>query len=53
MSKEIEYIDFCLLEAEEYGLLAEVVSFALLAIKDDPTISITHAIDIGIDEWIK
>lgn len=53
IEEEINHIHFCLMEAEKYGLMAEVVASALFAIKDDPKISIIHAIDIGIDEWIK
>lgn len=39
--------------AEQYGLVAEVVVWALKAMKEDPTLMYDEAIMIGYNEWIK
>lgn len=39
--------------AGEYGLAAEVVLFALKALKQDPSLSLINAMYIGEAEWIK
>lgn len=50
---DMELITSYLLEAEEYGLLTEVVFYALKAMKEDPTLSEAQAITMGYDEWVK
>jgi len=50
---DMEVISSYLLEAEEYGLLTEVVFYALKAMKEDPSISEAQAITMGYDEWVK
>ncbi len=50
---DMEVISSYLLEAEEYGLLTEVVFTALKAMKDDSTLSEAQAITIGYEEWVK
>ena len=40
-------------EAAEYGLEAEVVYTALRHIQEDPSTSVTVAMQIAMDEWIK
>lgn len=40
-------------EAAEAGLIAEVVVWALMAMKEDPAISVDDAIIVGYNEWIK
>lgn len=50
---DMDVISSYLEEANEYGLLSEVVFFALKAMKDDPTLSEAEAISIGYTEWVK
>ena len=50
---ELGYIQSLLEEAEEYGLLSEVVMFALKSVKEDPNMSESEAITHGYNEWIK
>lgn len=38
-------------DAKQYGLEAEVIYSALLAMKENPSLSIEDAIAIGCDEW--
>ena len=40
-------------EAAEYGLEAEVIYTALRHIQEDPSTSVTVAMQIAMDEWIK
>ena len=49
MSQIGEYLNIAL----DYGLDIEVVTFALLAMKSNPSLSISHAMAIGYSEWIK
>jgi len=54
MSPErIAYVGYLLKEASNYDLQAEVVAYALQAIKDDSEISIERAMEIGFQEWVK
>jgi hypothetical protein len=39
--------------SEEYGLQAQVIYYALMFLKTNPTASIQDAIKFGIDEWLK
>jgi len=49
--KEIEYIGKRIKDAEEYGLLAEVIYMALYAMSSDPEMDIEDAIDYGCNQW--
>lgn len=40
-------------EAGKYGLIAEVVYFALRYMKNNPEVSIEDAISYGFYEWVK
>ena len=40
-------------EAVEYGLEAEVIYTALKHVQEDPSTSVTVAMQIAMDEWIK
>jgi hypothetical protein len=53
MTKEIESINLIIEKSAEYGLVAEVVWSALLAIQKDPKLSVTEAIHSGHWEWCK
>jgi hypothetical protein len=39
--------------ATEYGLATEVITWALYAMKKDPTLTVIGAIQEGLEEWIK
>lgn len=39
--------------AKKNGLDAEVVTWALITIKEDPSIEIEQAIKIALEEWVK
>ena len=51
--KELSYVDHLLKLAEYHNLEAEVVVFALKAMKEDPLLSIEEAISLGFEEWVK
>ena len=42
-----------LLKACKCRLEVEVVVWALLAMKQDPTLSTTEAMEVGLSEWVK
>jgi len=50
---EMSLVADCLKEAGEYGLEAEIVTWALKAMKQDPSLSISQAIEYGFYEWVK
>lgn len=50
---EMNMIEQMLDEANEYGLLTEVVLYSLKAMKEDPKISEFDAIVFGYNEWVK
>lgn len=50
---DMEVISSYLLEAEEYGLLTEVVFYALKAMKENPQLTESQAIVLGYEEWVK
>jgi hypothetical protein len=39
--------------ADKYGLSAEVISFALIYLKENPDRSISEALNYGFNEWVK
>lgn len=51
--KELSYVDHLLKLAEYHNLEAEMVTSALRAMKEDPSLSIEEAIALGYEEWIK
>ncbi len=50
---EISNIEFFLAESKKEGLEIEVLMWAFRAIKEDPEISASRAMQIGYNEWIK
>ena len=50
---DITFVNDMIVIAESEELTAEVILFALLAIKKNPEISIEEACNIGLGEWIK
>lgn len=53
VDSDLSVVQFAVDEAGEWGLQAEVVYFALRAMRDNPTLSIGEAITIGLNEWVK
>lgn len=53
IGKQLDSVAETLKFASEYGLECEVILFALLAMKDNPLLSIDEALIIGESEWIK
>lgn len=51
--QDLELIEALLSEADEYGLTGEVVAFSLKEMKENPSLSVSEAIIIGYNEWIK
>ena len=52
-TEDLNAIHFYLHEAHQHGLQAEVVTYALKFMKDDPTLTVQAAIALGASEWIK
>jgi hypothetical protein len=46
-------IAFYLRTAESYGLGMEVIKEALLAMKNDPSLTVSEAMKMGYFEWVK
>ena len=51
--KELSYVDHLLKLAEVHNLEVEVVVFALKSMKENPSLTIEQAMDIGYEEWVK
>ena len=51
--EELNVAESAIRQAFDDGLAAEVLVFAIKAMKENPNLSITEAIYIGYDEWIK
>ncbi len=50
---EINTVDFYLQHAADYGLSAEVVTFALRSMKEDSSLSVVEAMSHGFNDWVK
>lgn len=53
LTLEMDAVSIALQQSREEGLDAEVVTWALRYMKDDPSLSISEAITMGYYEWIK
>jgi hypothetical protein len=53
MYEDIDIVSTFINEADEFGLTAEMVTYALHALKNDPTLSIVAALERGFYEWVK
>ena len=53
IQEELESIANALKESSKYNLEIEVVAWALQAMKEDNNLSISEAINIGFNEWVK
>lgn len=51
--EELKIIGNAIKNASGYGLEAEVVTFALKSMKENPQLSIVEAMIVGYEEWIK
>jgi len=52
-SLEVTYVSEALKQAREHGLEAEVVLFALISMRRDPSQTLIQAMEAGMEEWIK
>lgn len=53
LPEELSIVNGFLLEATEHGLQAEVVYWALKAMKEDPELSVASAMYDGLIQWVK
>ena len=53
VNTEIDIVHAFIRDAQKYGLVSEVVYFALKYIQDNPGASIEDAMNHGYWEWIK
>lgn len=51
--EELKIVGNAIKHASGYGLEAEVVTFALKYMKEDPQLSIVEAIKYAYEEWVK
>lgn len=51
--EELNTANNILKDAEQNGMQVEVVYYALKFMKEDPKLTITDALMLGHDEWIK
>lgn len=49
----IDEVNAFLKMASQHDLTQECIYSAMEALKEDPSLSISQALDIGLDEWIK
>lgn len=52
-SEYLEVVTRVVEEAQKYALLPEVIAYALIHMKQNPTISIGEAMYLGLHEWVK
>ena len=53
MEEDLKYISDALEVADKFGVAAEVVYFAIKAMKEDSFLDIQQAIEEGLNEWVK
>jgi len=53
VERELEIIGALCNSTQYYGLLQEVIYFSLKAMKEDPSLTPSEAMEIGYDEFIK
>ena len=51
MEETLKYIENRLATVREFGLEAEVIAYALKAMKEDNNLSIDTAFEYGCEEW--
>lgn len=51
--RSMDIVEHVLHEAEDFGLTAEVVTWALKYMKENPKLDISDAIILGYEEWVK
>lgn len=49
----MDYVSEILEEARQHGLEVEVVTWALKAMKENPSLSLVEAITEGYENWLK
>jgi hypothetical protein len=53
IEQELEIIEKLYLSADYHGLSAEVIYFSLKAMKENPSLTPSHAMEIGYEEFMK
>lgn len=53
INRSLDVVEAVLLDARDFNLEAEVVTWALKYMKEHPEITISDAIMLGYDEWLK
>jgi len=53
INRSLDVVDVVLADARDFNLDAEVVTWALKYMKENPHITISDAIIFGYEEWIK
>ena len=51
--RSMDIVEHVLRDAEDFGLTAEVVTWALKYMKENPRLDISDAIVLGYEEWVK
>lgn len=51
--RSLDIVEHVLHEADDYKLTAEVVTWALKYMKENPQLDISDAIVLGLEEWVK
>jgi len=53
INNELDIVDVFIKDADKYGLVSEVVLFAIKYMKNNPDKTIEDAMNYGYDEWVK
>lgn len=51
--ESLDAVNYYLIESEKHGLLTETVTFALIHMQDNPSLTVSEAIYMGYLEFIK
>jgi hypothetical protein len=52
-AEDVRYVSGVLEATKESGLEAEVITWALYAMRRDPKLTLAEAMQEGFDEWVK
>ena len=51
--RSLDIVEHVLHEASDYGITAQVVTWALKLIKENPKLDISDAMVLALEEWLK
>lgn len=51
--RSMDIVEHVLREAEDFGLTVHVVTWAIKHMKENPSLDISDAIVLGLEEWVK